>query len=64
MDLETILTDSAANVDRAMPVDERAKDWQSPSPAWFEAFMETVKQQIEAALEQEGCECPVCGINP
>lgn len=64
MDIATILADSAAQIDRAMPADERAKDWCSPSAPWFEAFTETVKNQIEAALEQEGAECPVCGIAP
>ena len=58
MDIETILSDSAAQIDRAMPADERAKDWCSPSAFWFEAFTETVKKQIEDALEQEGAKCP------
>lgn len=66
MDLSTILTDSAANVDRAKPTDERLQkeDWTSPGEAWFESFMETVQRQIEAALDEDGSVCPACGICP
>lgn len=64
MDLPTILTDSAAQVDRAKPADERLKteDWTSPGEAWFESFMETVQRQMEAAIEEDGAPCPCCGI--
>ncbi len=63
MDLDTILTDSAAQVDRARPADERnGPQWNGPGEAWWESFMETVKAQIEAQLEVDGEECPVCGV--
>lgn len=64
MDLATILTDSAAQIDRAKPADERlnTEDWTSPGEAWFALFMETVEAQVQAALDDDGAECPCCGI--
>lgn len=64
MDLATILTDSAAQTERAKPTNERLKteDWTPPGEAWFEAFRATVQQQMEAAIEDDGAPCPCCGI--
>lgn len=62
-DLDAILTDSAAQVDRAAPVDYRiqTQNWTSPGEDWFEAFTETVRQQVIAAFENDNPKCPCCG---
>ena len=57
MDLVTILTDCAVQVNRAKPVGE---DWQEPNEAWFEQFVTAVLQQIDVAIEDEDAVCPVC----
>lgn len=54
--LLTILTDSAAQTDRASPAVNGVTpdNWLPPGEAWFESFLECVQHQIEAAAEQEG----------
>lgn len=44
----TVLSDSAANVDRAKPADDRLKseDWTSPGLDWWASFEETVAAQL------------------
>lgn len=66
MGLDTILTDAAYQVERAKPADDRLKtqDWTAPGEAWFEAYCAAVALALEAAIKDEGTECPVCGISP
>lgn len=45
----TILTDAAAQVDRARPADARnGPGWDGPGAEWWEDFTETVEQQLDA----------------
>ena len=47
----TILTDSAAQVDRARPADDRdGPEWNGPGSSWWESFIETVEGQIKALI--------------
>lgn len=49
----TILSDSAAQVDRARPTDDRDGTWwNGPGEDWWESFTGTVGNQIEAALSK------------
>ncbi len=46
--LLTIMSDSAAQVDRARPADERdGPAWNGPGGDWWELFEETVSAQLE-----------------
>jgi hypothetical protein len=48
----TILTDSAAQVDRARPADARnGPAWDGPGETWWETFAETVEAQIQVQEE-------------
>ena len=33
-----------------------------PDPDWFEIFVYEVMTRLDAALEEDGAECPCCGI--
>jgi len=48
----TCVTDSAYQVNRALPAEHVAPEWREPGVAWFEAYQETLREQLEANDEE------------
>ena len=58
--LFTVLSDAAAQCDRATPVRHKfsgliaAEGWESPGERWFYAFYVTVLEQLKEETEKNG----------